>query len=141
MIRPLVFFAALLLAAPALSDGRLPVRPAAKVPVLATPVSFIAFGDAGDGGAAQYAVGRAVAEVCAVRGCDFALMLGDNFYPDGVTSADDPQFISKFERPYAALTVPVYVALGNQDNGARASENRRGDFQVAYAQRSDRLSD
>ncbi|MGH8370725.1 MAG: metallophosphoesterase, partial [Gammaproteobacteria bacterium] len=55
-------------------------------------VQFVAFGDAGTGTARQAALGRAMARVCADRGCDLALELGDNFYPRGVLSSDDPQF-------------------------------------------------
>jgi hypothetical protein len=117
----------------------------APPPPMATPaaaaVNFVAFGDAGSGSPAQFAVGKAMAEVCAVRGCGFALMLGDNFYPSGVSSADDPQFVEKFEKPYEGLSIPFFVALGNHDNGSNAAQNHRGDFEVDYARRTDRISD
>lgn len=108
-------------------------RPGAATP--APAVRFVAFGDAGSGTARQGAVGRAMAQVCAARRCDFALELGDNFYPAGITAANDPQFQDKFERPYALLNVPVYAVLGNHDNGTHGGEgnnNARGDFQVGY---------
>jgi tartrate-resistant acid phosphatase type 5 len=98
-------------------------------------VRFVAFGDAGTGSERQIAVGEAMAEVCRVRGCDFALELGDNFYLSGVSSVDDAQFQSKFEIPYANLDVPVYVTLGNHDNSrgpGEGSDNARGDYQVDY---------
>lgn len=98
-------------------------------------VRFVAFGDAGTGSERQIAVGEAMAAVCAARGCDFALELGDNFYLSGVDSVDDAQFQSKFEVPYASLKVPVYVTLGNHDNSAgpgEGSANRKGDYQVDY---------
>src|SRR5690242_20330024 len=81
-------------------------------------VRFVAFGDAGAATGAQFAVAQAMADVCKARGCDFALELGDNIYPEGVRSADDPQFETKFETPYEALKMPFYVALGNHDNGS-----------------------
>ena len=64
-----------------------------------------------------------------------ALELGDNFYPRGVLSADDPQFQTAFEKPYELFNVPVYVVLGNHDNGSNGGEgnnNARGDFQLQY---------
>lgn len=105
----------------------------------ARAVRFVAFGDAGQatqsGPAKQTAVGNAMAEVCAARGCDFALEFGDNFYLSGVTSTDDAQWQSKFEQPYANLNVPVFATLGNHDNSqgpGEGSANTRGNVQVDY---------
>lgn len=98
-------------------------------------VRFVAFGDAGTGSERQIAVGHAMADVCAARGCDFAIELGDNFYASGVQSVDDEQFQSKFEIPYERLNVPVYVTLGNHDNSqgpGEGSDNTRGNYQVEY---------
>jgi len=86
-------------------------------PVETVPVRFVALGDAGEGNDAQYAVSTAIETVCADRGCDFALYLGDNFYDSGVDDVYDPQFASKFEDPYANLDLPFYVVLGNHDLG------------------------
>jgi tartrate-resistant acid phosphatase type 5 len=96
---------------------------------------FVVFGDAGTGLPPQYAVGEAMAQVCAARGCRFGIEVGDNFYPSGVTKVDDPQFQDKFEKPYAPLDFPIYVALGNHDTGLNgsASNNERGDVQVEYS--------
>jgi tartrate-resistant acid phosphatase type 5 len=107
-------------------------------------VQFVAFGDAGTGSANQIAVGEAMAELCAARGCDFALELGDNFYASGVTSSDDAQFQAKFEIPYQNLKVPVFLTLGNHDNSrgpGEGSENARGDYQVDYHYLAGRTSD
>lgn len=102
-------------------------------------VRFVAFGDAGQatgtGPAIQTAVGNAMADVCAERGCDFALEFGDNFYLSGVSSTTDSQWKTKFEDPYARLNIPVFATLGNHDNSNSAGEgsnNARGDVQVAY---------
>jgi acid phosphatase len=79
------------------------------------------YGDAGSGEPAQYAIGRRMARVCHERCCDAAVVAGDNIYPSGVTSADDPQFETKFERPFAptvnAQGKPLhhYLSLGNHD--------------------------
>lgn len=112
-------------------------------------VRFVLLGDMGEGNAGQYQVGRAIESVCAARGCDFVLGLGDNIYDSGVTSPNDPQFESKFEEPYHNLTLPFYMSLGNHDNGEEilgqeqglGSDSRRGDHQVAYHYRTDRASE
>lgn len=101
-------------------------------------VRFLAVGDTGTGGDAQHAVADAMDEVCARRGCDLVLLLGDNFYNLGVTGVDDPQFRSKFEVPYAELDVPFYPVLGNHDYGRGADEAWRAEAQVAYTDHSDR---
>jgi tartrate-resistant acid phosphatase type 5 len=115
-------------------------------------VRFVALGDMGTGDEDQLRVARAVATVCAARGCDFAVGLGDLIYPAGATSPDDPQFVEKFETPYAGLDFPFWNVLGNHDNGqdplgltAPAGGiglwYTGGDVEVAYAQRTDRVSD
>jgi hypothetical protein len=57
--------------------------------------------------------------------CDFAVMLGDNIYPEGATAGADgrddaERFRKIFEEPYSALAANapdfrIYVALGNHD--------------------------
>ena len=78
-------------------------------------VKFIALGDTGTGNADQQQVADAAQRVCEAQGCNFFLMLGDNFYPDGVASIEDPQFQTAFEIPYAALDRPFFAVLGNHD--------------------------
>ncbi|MEP2026838.1 MAG: metallophosphoesterase [Reichenbachiella sp.] len=48
---------------------------------------------------------------------EFILTTGDNFYPDGVASTQDPYWISSFENIYKGfgLFVPWYAILGNHD--------------------------
>ncbi len=107
-------------------------------------VQFVAFGDAGTGSANQIAVGEAMGKVCAQRGCDFALELGDNFYASGVTSTDDAQFKDKFETPYKSMDFPIWVTLGNHDNSrgpGEGSDNARGEHQVDYHYLAGRVSD
>jgi len=68
------------------------------------------------------------------------LNLGDNIYEYGVNSNDDAQFQSKFEKPYANLNFPFFMALGNHDqSGAIPGSGvypKKGDFQVEYTRRS-----
>lgn len=99
-------------------------------------VRFVALGDTGNGYDDQYPVASAMAQKCAQDGCDFGLLLGDNFYNTGVTSPTDPQFYGKFEQPYGGLVFPFYVVLGNHDYGGDGAgyEFDKGAHQVAYAQ-------
>lgn len=91
---------------------------------------FVAFGDMGTGGAAQYEVAEAVKKKCDQAGCNFIVTLGDNIYNDGVSNVNDAQFQSKFEKPYASLPQRFYMVLGNHDY--RGNVNA----QVAYTQKS-----
>lgn len=101
-------------------------------------VRFVAFGDQGEGNEAQQMVANAAEVVCAERGCDFALLLGDNFYDVGVTSEMDQQFTDKFETIYEGLDMRFYVVLGNHDYGTLANDWVRGNYQVEYTQFSDK---
>lgn len=89
---------------------------AAHVPA-GSAVRFLVFGDWGTGGRTQRTVADAMAAVFARAGADAVLSTGDNFYPTGVTSVDDPQWTSKFETMYGAtaLPVPFHAVLGNHD--------------------------
>jgi len=76
----------------------------------APAVRFIAFGDSGTGDEQQAALARAMA----AQSFEFALLLGDNIYPDG----NQKDVAAKFERPYAELLkrgVKFYATLGNHD--------------------------
>jgi tartrate-resistant acid phosphatase type 5 len=117
---------------PATDDGDDHPDPEPDVPV----VRFAAMGDAGTGSVEQYQVGAAIDSVCALRGCDFVLYLGDNIYGSGASSVDDEQFVSKFEAPYAALDLPFYVVLGNHDYGETAIEQHKGQYEIDYTGRS-----
>jgi acid phosphatase len=107
--------------------------PPAVVPPLhpGTPCArFFALGDTGTGGPGQRAVAAALAKKARRDGCDFVLLLGDNFYPRGVGSADDPRFERDFEQVYDrdALGVPFFAALGNHDHrGSIAAQIERTD--------------
>ena len=101
-------------------------------------VKFVALGDAGEGNDNQYLVADAIEQVCAQRGCEFAIYLGDNFYDVGVESVTDEQFQDKFELPYMDLDFPFYVALGNHDYGILGNEWIKSQYQVEYTQFSDK---
>lgn len=75
---------------------------------------------------------------CAESGCDFAILLGDNFYDDGVTSLGDSQWKTKFEDIYKDLDIPFYAVLGNHDYGGNGAgyEPKNAQVQVDYAKTS-----
>lgn len=51
-------------------------------------------------------VADAARAVCARRGVDLAIGLGDNIYENGPESSTDDEFQSKFERPNTGIDVP-----------------------------------
>ncbi len=74
----------------------------------------------------QAAVANAMRQYCGAGvGCEFAVMLGDNIYPDGATAGadgrdDSERFRKIFHEPYAPLAAfadefRIYVTLGNHD--------------------------
>lgn len=87
----------------------------ADLAMTADEVGILFLGDAGNGDEAQYAVARAMEAWCTDHRCDVVAYLGDNFYPVGVRSTDDPQWQTKFEQPYANLRLPFRPVLGNHD--------------------------
>ncbi len=91
-------------------DDRLTLKPAN-----AGVLRLIAVGDTGSGDADQRQVAAAMKQVCAEKGCDAVLYLGDNLYPDGAPSLQDPLFQSHFESVYAELELPFLAVLGNHD--------------------------
>lgn len=93
-------------------------------------IRFVAFGDFGTGAKTQYQLGETIQKKCAAKGCDFAVTLGDNIYNDGVRSVNDPQFQTKFEKPFAQLPFRFHMVLGNHD--IRGSV----DAQIAYTKLS-----
>jgi hypothetical protein len=107
-----------------------------------TPVRFLMLGDTGTGERGQYAVAEAMAEVCAKRGCQFAIDVGDNIYEYGPKGVDDPQFQEKFEKPYAQLAFPFFMALGNHDQSGTIPGSgvhpEKGDYEVSYTRQSNK---
>jgi predicted phosphodiesterase len=90
---------------------------ALHLPVVKDRVRLLIFGDQGSGSENQRRVGRSLEEQC-LTGIDGILLLGDNFYPNGVTSVDDSQWKEKFEDMYSGPCLsqtPFYVTFGNHD--------------------------
>lgn len=70
----------------------------------------------------QTPVANAMRKHCLTASCEFALMLGDNIYPDGAVGddSDKQRFAGMFTQPFGDLGVGnpnyrIYVALGNHD--------------------------
>ncbi len=108
-------------------------------------VRFIAMGDTGEGNEDQRRVAVAIRDLCAVEGCDFVLLLGDNIYDAGAGSVEDQAWQDKFEIPYADVDLPFYAVLGNHDYGGTllgldvgglGNEFDKGPVEVAYTQES-----
>ncbi len=79
---------------------------------------FILVGDWGrNGHDDQAAVARQMGETAARMDAEFIVSVGDNFYENGVTGVDDPQWLSSYERIYTApsLQKPWKIILGNHD--------------------------
>lgn len=80
--------------------------------------TFVVIGDWGrNGNEDQMKSVNALANVVEESDAEFVVSTGDNFYPVGVQSIDDIQWINSFETPYKAhpLHIPWYVILGNHD--------------------------
>lgn len=101
-------------------------------------VRFVALGDQGKGTATQHAVADAIGTVCRQRGCDFGLLLGDNLYPDGMTTPDDPAMDAVFTDVYGDLELDFHAVLGNHDYGRRHYD-ANAQHQVDWAARQPRF--
>ncbi|MCP4216322.1 MAG: hypothetical protein GY765_16860 [bacterium] len=97
-------------------------------------LDFIALGDTGNGDDKQRSVAGAMARYASINLVKMVLFLGDNFYPSGVDSVDDPMFQTHFEDiyPEGLFDMPFYATLGNHDYKGNV------DAQVQYHQRSER---
>jgi 3',5'-cyclic AMP phosphodiesterase CpdA len=75
----------------------------------------LAFGDYGDGSEAQRIVAAAMLQYHRQHPFDFAVTLGDNFYPGGMESPADPRWETWWSALYDPLKIPFYATLGNHD--------------------------
>ena len=78
-------------------------------------VRVLAFGDFGDGSDRQKRMAEAMARFHAKTPFDFAVTLGDNFYPAGMAGPADPRWQRDFERLYEPMHIRFYPSLGNHD--------------------------
>ncbi len=114
-------------------------------------LNFVTIGDWGRHGAdKQREVGVQMGRTAKAIASRFVISVGDNFYEDGVTGLDDPQWQDSFEAIYAdaALQTPWHVILGNHDyRGDVEAQLRYGDshprwrLPARYYSRTERLPD
>ncbi len=78
-------------------------------------IRILAFGDFGSGSAKQAETARAMKEYSTGHPFDFGLILGDNFYPDGLAARDDCRWEEDWEKLYTRLGIRFYAVLGNHD--------------------------
>ena len=69
-------------------------------------VKFGVIGDTGTANLDQKEVADSLAKICRIEGCDLVLMLGDNFYPEGLNTLEDPLFTKAFLDIYRELKIP-----------------------------------
>lgn len=107
-------------------------------------VRFFVFGCQGDKKRGQAEVATYIKKLMAERPDlkpDFIVLLGDNFYPNGVDSPEDQRFIEQFYKLYG---IPCFVVPGNHDFGftneekvnygaATAAGKARGMHQVTHS--------
>jgi tartrate-resistant acid phosphatase type 5 len=79
--------------------------------------TFLVVGDWGKGSTDQRKVAVQMAKTAEAIRARFVISTGDNFYPYGVQSVNDPQWVTSFEDVYdaPALMIPWYAVLGNHD--------------------------
>ena len=79
-------------------------------------VRVLAFGDFGEHGSSrQERVAEAMARYHKEKPFDFAITLGDNFYPAGLATPTDERWQQEFERLYGPMRIPFFASLGNHD--------------------------
>jgi len=106
-----------------------------------TGLSVLTVGDWGDNGTAglerQERVAVAMSNWCGAHPCDFIFSTGDNFYNDGVVSADDPRFDTSwrnvYDKPHIA-NLQWHQSLGNHDYSARTSDRELHQVEFGYTE-------
>jgi tartrate-resistant acid phosphatase type 5 len=96
-------------------------------------VRLLAVGDTGSGNENQKGVAAAMEKACQESPLDGVLLLGDNFYTQGVSGVEDVQWRTKFLDVYhydCLKTTPFYALLGNHDYKGKPSS------QIEYMEQS-----
>lgn len=100
---------------------------------LAETVHLLAVGDTGKDNPSQKLVAQAMLRHCQIYPCNYALLLGDNLYKEGMKTPNDPKMDAVFKNYYSSLPMPFIVALGNHDYGLVSNNWVRGSYQLNYA--------
>jgi len=79
--------------------------------------SILCIGNFGTGKKEQTDVAKLLCQLCNEENIKLILGLGNNIYPDGVSSINDNKFLNNFEIPYSILpnNIKFYNILGNRD--------------------------
>lgn len=108
------------------------LQKAPSVPVTDPVIRILAFGDYGEQPSRtadpQRLLAGAMAAYHSDHPFDFGITLGDNFYPRGLSSVDDPRWTRQWERLYSPLGIRIYAVLGNHDyydSASPAAERER----------------
>jgi tartrate-resistant acid phosphatase type 5 len=80
-------------------------------------IRVLAFGDYGQGTDFQRQTAAAMLRYHRQHPFDFGITLGDNFYPRGMTSPQDPRWKTWWSDLYDPLGIRFYATLGNHDWG------------------------
>ena len=106
-------------------------------------MNCIVIGDMGKGSPEQFQVAKCMKRLYKKHNIKFVIGVGDNIYPDGCSSVNDPNFTDKFEKPYSILPDDRwYMCLGNHDYGYQQDgvngliDNSR--YQVEYTTHSNK---
>ena len=124
-------------AAPAAIGGQVQT----PLPNRSGSLKFAAVGDNGTGDSPQYEIGVQMARLHASFPFDLVIMLGDNMYG----GQQPPDFVKKFEGPYALLLqagVKFQASLGNHDRPENVSYkpfNMNGQRYYTYARNNVRF--
>jgi tartrate-resistant acid phosphatase type 5 len=79
-------------------------------------IRVLAFGDFGAlMSPDEIATARAMVIYQRTHPYDFGLTLGDNFYVLGLSSPDNPRWVSEYEKLYGPLGITLYASFGNHD--------------------------
>ncbi len=139
----MAFIAVLLSASCLLRDPFTDSIPTAPPPGSFQPVpdgpslDVLVLGDWGTGGDGQRELGESMARTHAASPPAFVMTVGDNFYPDGVTSPDDPLWKSHFEEMYVG---PFWEEMTFQGILGNHDYHGNPDAQVEYSEYSTRWS-
>jgi tartrate-resistant acid phosphatase type 5 len=96
----------------------------------------VVVGDTGKDNDGQLAVSQAMEALCQSEKCDYGMLTGDNVYPVGLTSPDDPVMERLFDKYYNKLEIPFLVTLGNHDYGKFSRDWKRGLWQLGHMKKN-----
>lgn len=104
----------------------------AALPQAGAPDTFslVFVGDWGTSNREERVVAQSISRWCHTASCDAGALLGDNFYPEGVASVDDPLWTTAWLNMYDPLGLVWHPALGNHDHLGNPAA------QVEYSARS-----